>query len=209
MTKLLPFSYRPDGRLNCPWPLSMVAYSLHMYRCEDEKEQEYLYQRQMQAQSIANTHRIQQEMEHPDGVPEPEYPSGADNRDLYKWKWGKGQGSALPEMILSMLWEFHNDQVFRARVLFAEAARAFQADPTKLPPEFHKYDLFVVYGVKILGIEEGTDRTYVRARAVMDIDDMIMFQPSGLGAPQEAVLIFAGVVDQIRLMEEETQAEAA
>jgi hypothetical protein len=187
----------------------MIAFSLQFSRASSEREREYLHQRQMQSTSVAQTHQAQVAGDHPEGLPDPQYPEG-DNNSLYRWKIVGPRGAYFPEMIQSMLFEMTQDQTYRARESFVGAVKKVASNwEGPLPENFERYDLFLVYAARILNLEgdlrKPEDRAYMAQIGRMDMECILMWQ--GDNVSHEATNLARWIIHEIE--ETQTVAEAA
>lgn len=178
MTNSLPSFYRPDNRLNCPFPLSMIALSIAHNLIQFKRDREFFEQQYMAARFFREQFQAKVAEMYPDGAPEPEYPPERNSKILYGWIPGMN-GSYFPPMIQSILHETTCDLRHRARVLFADAME----QAAKTHKVSSRFDVFLVWSVRALG-NPMRDQATSRAEGIVNIENEII---SGLLSDQTDV----------------------
>lgn len=168
MTNSLPSFYRPDNRLNCPFPLSMIALSIAHNLIQFKRDREFFEQQYMAARFFREQFQAKIAEMYPDGAPEPEYPAERNSKVLYGWIPGMN-GSYFPPMIQSMLHETTCDLRHRARVLFADAME----QAAKMHKINNRYDVFIVQAVRLLDKPMATPEQS-RAEGILSIEGLII-----------------------------------
>ena len=187
MHNSLPSLYRPDNRLDCPFPLAMIALSVRYNLLSFARDREYLKERYMMARFMRDQFREKIAKQYPSGAPEPVLPA--------TWKNWETAG-----LVMSILHEITCDQKHAARVLFADAMQA-AADQQGVSSRF---DVFLVWHARV-NSNAPVAQEDARAYGILDIEQEII---SGLIHGQTDVagniaFVIAGAIEDLEREEKE------